>query len=315
MKIGLISNPLSRANRKNGGVAARVTPSRTIFVAQPSCHNQLLLDLIRFSKEGVELIVIDGGDGTVRDIISNIHHAYGSQWPLFALLPSGKTNVIAGQVGHFGSGYKGWQRLLEKNKLNKLQHRRTNCPALEICWPERSEPVKRGFLLGLAAFSDGVQIANETIHPIGIVKGLAVAMAIIGVLRRNMFTIKKKNIVLNEKCQIFVNGRHINGDRHFLVLVSSLKRLTFGLKPFRGEGRGLLNWLDISAPPRHIFIGIFLLVLGIFKTWMKQNGYLSGRAETIDIKSNHQFVLDGELYNARGHIKIVATQPIGFLGQ
>ena len=58
-----------------GGVAARVTPSRTIFVAQPSCHNQLLLDLIRFSKEGVELIVIDGGDGTVRDIISNIHHA------------------------------------------------------------------------------------------------------------------------------------------------------------------------------------------------------------------------------------------------
>ena len=48
---------------------------------------------------------------------------------------------------------------------------------------------------------------------------------------------------------------------------------------------------------------------------MKQNGYLSGQAETIDIKSNHQFVLDGELYDARGHIKIVATQPIGFLGQ
>ena len=53
MKIGLISNPLSRANRKSGGVAARVTPGDDICIAQPRDHDQLVDDLSRFAREGV----------------------------------------------------------------------------------------------------------------------------------------------------------------------------------------------------------------------------------------------------------------------
>lgn len=315
LKIGLISNPLSRANRKSGGVAARIEPSDDICIAQPRGHDQLVDDLIRFAQEGVELIAIDGGDGTVRDIVSNIDHAYGDQWPLFALLPSGKTNVIAGQVGHFGAGYKGWQRLLAVRKTGKLAGMKTECAAIEISWPGRNDPVQRGFLLGFAAFADGVRMANETIHPMGIAKGLAVAMAIGGVLRRSLLSGKETRKTSGEAGTVLVDGKPVNGERHFLVLASTLDRLTLGLQPFWDEGRGAINWLDISAPPKRAVVGILSVALGKRKAWMEENGYASGRADAMDVNFEQPFVLDGELYEPHGHIRITATQPMGFVGE
>lgn len=315
MKIGLISNPLSRANRKSGGVAARVQPCDDICVAQPRGLEQLVDDLIRFAHEGVELIAIDGGDGTVRDIVSSIDQAYGENWPLMALLPSGKTNVIAGHVGHFGAGQKGWERLLEVRKTGKLAQMQTQCAAIEISWPGRDDPVQRGFLLGFAAFADGVRMANESIHPMGINKGLAVAMAIGGVLRRSLMSGSKNRADSGEAGTVLVDGAPVNGDRHFLVLASTLDRLTLGLKPFWNEGRGAINWLDISAPPKRAVIGIPSVALGKRRAWMEESGYASGRAEAMDVRFENPFVLDGELYEPHGHIRVTATHPIRFVGE
>lgn len=315
MKIGLISNPLSRANRKSGGVAARVQPCDDICVAQPRGHDQLVEDLIRFAHEGVELIAIDGGDGTVRDIVSSIDQAYGENWPLMALLPSGKTNVIAGHVGHFGAGQKGWERLLEVRKTGKMAQMQTQCAAIEISWPGRDDPVQRGFLLGFAAFADGVRMANESIHPMGINKGLAVAMAIGGVLRRSLMSGSKNRADSGEAGTVQVDGTQVNGSRHFLVLASTLDRLTLGFRPFWNEGRGAINWLDISAPPKRAVIGILSVALGKRRAWMEENGYASGRAEAMDVRFENPFVLDGELYEPHGHIRVSATQPIGFVGE
>lgn len=315
MKIGLISNPLSRANRESGGVAAGVTPSEAISVAQPRSHDELRADLIRFARDGVDVIAVDAGDGTLRDILSNIDAGFGDDWPMIALLPSGKTNVIAGQVGHFGPGQKGWERLLEVHASGRLAHHQSECSAIKVSWPDRDDPVKRGFLLGFAAFADGVRMANDSIHPMGINKGLAVAMAIGGVLKRSFFGGKGVRKPSGEAGTVLVDGALVNGDRHFLALISTLDRLTLGLRPFWKEGRGAINWLDIAAPPKRAVRGILLLALGKRRPWMRDHGYASGRAEVLDLKFDAPFVLDGEHYEPHGHIRVTATRPIRFLGE
>ncbi len=315
MKIGLISNPLSRANRKSGGVAARVTPSDDICVAAPRDHQQLVDDLIRFAQAGVGLIAVDGGDGTVRDIISNLDRAYPGDWPMFVLLPSGKTNVISGDVGHFGAGIVGWQRLMKARDAGTMTARLTECPAIEISWPGTDEPKKRGFLLGFAAFSDGVRMANESIHSVGINKGLAVAMTITGVLWRSLFGGSKNKKPSGETGKVLADDAQINGDRHFLMVASTLNRLTLGLRPFWKQGSGALNWLDISAPPNHIWAGFLRLALGRPKPWMKEAGYHGGRAAQLDVYFDQPFVLDGELYEPHGHVRVRATKPIIFVSR
>ena len=315
MKIGLISNPLSRANRKNGGVAAYVESSADIRVSQPRDHDQLVDDLTRFAQEGVELIAIDGGDGTVRDVVSSVHHAYKGGWPVFAILPSGKTNVIAGEVGHFEAGRKGWQRLIAIRDAGRLGRVEKRCAALEITWPQRNESIQRGFLMGFAAFAEGKRIAEEKLHPIGIAKGLAVAIAIGSVLRRNLMPRSKNGQASGDLGSVRVDGELIDVDRHFLVLASTLDRLTLGLRPFWDQGTGQINWLDISAPPKRVFLGSLLLAMGKRKSWMEQGGYASGRAEVLDIKFDEPFVLDGELYETHGYIRISASQPIRFVSE
>ncbi len=313
MKIGLISNPRSRANRKNGGAAARVHAGTDILTAQPQDHDALVNDLTRFADAGVGLIAIDGGDGTVRDIASDIHLAYGAAWPLFALLPSGKTNVIAGQVGHFGPGYKGWKRLIAAREAGSLGALQRSCPALEISWPDRVEPVKRGFLLGSAAFSDGIRMANDSIHPMGIAKGLAVAMAIAGVLHRNLRGKAGGEKGAGEAGTVLVDGVQINGARHFITMASTLERLTLGIRPFARRGEGDLNWLDISAPPQSMLRGIPMLMFGKHRNWMADAGYASGRAAVLDLQIEQAFTLDGELFEPHGHIRVSTSRPIGFL--
>src|SRR3546814_8231468 len=55
--------------------------------------------LERFAAEGVDLLVVDGGDGTVRDVISAAPAAFGDRMPRMAILPSGKTNALALDLG------------------------------------------------------------------------------------------------------------------------------------------------------------------------------------------------------------------------
>lgn len=312
MKIGLISNPLSRANRKSGGVAGQVKPSADICVSQPRDHEQLATDLKRFAQNGVKLIVIDGGDGTVRDVVSNIHHAYPNAWPAFAILPSGKTNVIAGHVGLFNDGLAGWQQLVALQTAGQLGRVETACAALEISWPEHDKPMQRGFLIGFAAFADGKRTAEEKLHPMGIAKGLAVAIAIGSVLRRTLMPSRKSGAI-GEVGSVVVDGERREVDRHYLVMLSTLDRLTLGLRPFWDGGSGHINWLDISAPPKRILRGLVLMAQGKRKAWMEQGGYASGQAQTVDVKFDAPFVLDGELYDTHGHVRITASQPIRFI--
>jgi len=314
LKIGLISNPLSRANRKSGGVAAKVSPNGDTFVSQPRDHGQLVDDLKRFAQDGVELIVIDGGDGTVRDVVSNIHHAYGDQWPSFAILPSGKTNVIAGEVGHFEDGHKGWLQLTAMRDAGRLGGAEKLCAALEISWPARDMPVKRGFLMGFAAFADGKRIAEEKLHPKGIAKGLAVAIALGSVLFSNLMPGLAQDKRSGEVGSVEIDGNKTAFDRHFLVMASTLEKLTLGMRPFWNQGSGHINWLDITAPPKRLLSGLVLIVQGKRKPWMEQGGYASGQAGDIDVKFDAPFVLDGELYNTHGHVRVSASQLIRFVG-
>jgi hypothetical protein len=313
LKIGLITNPLSRANRQSGGVAARIAGDPRVSIAHPRNHDQLVSDLQRFARDGVDLIAIDGGDGTIRDVLSNIDSAYTRQWPSIALLPSGKTNVIAGQVGHFGPGYKGWQNLMAARKAGTLGAKAFPLRALEISRPNGDTSVQRGFLLGFAAFTDGVRMANEKIHPMGIAKGLAVAMVIGGILRRAVANSLKSGGYPGEAATVLVDDTPSNGSRHFLIVACTLDRLTLGLRPFWDQGTGPINWLDVAAPPKSTFWGVLNLAFGKRKTWMEKGGYAGGRAETLEVQCDAPFVLDGEVYPSHGHVRITTTQPIVFL--
>ncbi|MEM7491410.1 MAG: diacylglycerol kinase family protein, partial [Pseudomonadota bacterium] len=292
MRIGVISNERSHANKTRGSLADLRAPDDELLIARlrrNSNGDRLDIDAILsdFAAAGVELIVVDAGDGTIRDIVTRLDAAYGADWPAFALVPSGKTNAIAGDVGHSGKGAAALDRLLAARQAGTLGRKVVERAALEVDWPGHRR--MRGFLFGYAAFTEGVRFANERVHSAGVNKGLAVLVSIGGAIRRVLAG-------SGTPARLSVDGTCVNADRSFVMLASTLHKLTPNLRPFWDRGRGPVNWLDLPAPLPRWALGVARMALGRPRPWMEAAGYRSGRAEVLDVALDTPFVLDGELF-------------------
>ena len=94
-RVGLIWNQNSHRNQ---GAGRGPVPDNVLEVV-PEDPAQLFPALRRFAAEGVDLVVIDGGDGTVREVITRLPEAYGGPMPRLAVVPNGKTNALAIDIG------------------------------------------------------------------------------------------------------------------------------------------------------------------------------------------------------------------------
>ena len=97
MRAGVLRNPHSHANRREGALPR---PRTDVLFAQPQSAGHVAEAVRRFAEGGVELLVIDGGDGTIREVLTALPIIYGdAPPPLLSLVPSGKTNVLAFDLG------------------------------------------------------------------------------------------------------------------------------------------------------------------------------------------------------------------------
>src|SRR4029453_18240280 len=95
-RTGVIYNPRSRRNR------AAAIPARApggLWVEAPRNREALDEALAHFAQAGVELLVVDGGDGTVREGVTRAPTHFHTSLPTLAVLPSGKTNALALDLG------------------------------------------------------------------------------------------------------------------------------------------------------------------------------------------------------------------------
>ncbi len=256
-----------------------------------------------FAEAGIEMLAIDGGDGTVRDVVSLLPWTFGDAWPTLAILPSGKTNVIARDVGGFGHGAAGMAHLFAR--LDRKPLRFAERPCLDVSWSgDGHQHTALGFVLGAGVYSYATQMAGAWSHDRGIKQGGAVALVIARLLakwRRGDVTEGVADLSLTPESEVPAPP-----EAHFLVLVTCLDRLMLGLWPFPKGGAGGLHWLAMTAPPRHLLRDLWRAWRGRVATG---EGIRGGRAETLDLRLAAPFVLDGELYTPGAEGVTVRTGP------
>src|SRR5690606_6451600 len=90
--VGVIRNPRSH---RNTGTPPEWTGRATLLLETPAKRSELQAILERFAERRVDYIVVDGGDGTVRDVLTAGAGVFGEAWPPLIVLPNGKTNALA----------------------------------------------------------------------------------------------------------------------------------------------------------------------------------------------------------------------------
>jgi hypothetical protein len=283
IRAGLIWNRNSHRNRGSGGPAALPEDVLDIVPEQPS---HLMAGLKRLAGEGVELVVIDGGDGTIREVVTRLPEAYGGRLPKLAVLPNGKTNALALDIETpLGTVL---EEILASAEAGKPTKRRQ---CLEIVRAGSDTPERRGFLFGVGAFVRATKLAQKN-HGRGWFDDAAVGVTIVGAAARTVLGGAGDRWRRGEPMDLSLAP----GERAwFLVMASTLKRFPLGFRPY-GEPREGLKVLSVEAPPQRLLRAVPLILRGEDAPWLAACGYRRADVHGFGLRWSGDFVLDGEPY-------------------
>jgi hypothetical protein len=311
---GLIRNPFSHRNKAGTGDlpadAARLFGGH---VASPDTPEKLVQALRGFADGGVDIITVDGGDGTVREVLTALPHAYGDASPALAILAAGKTNLIAADVGTHGYGPRGLAGLVRAAHEGTLGTRTTPRPILSLHWPDGEHGPVRGMFMGAGAFTRGTDLANAAIHKAGFTQEIAVVLTMAGVLGRALIGNDSHGWLAGEPFTAKMDDDPALDGNRFLFLATTLDKLIMGLWPFWDHGTRPLRYLDVAASPPGLLGALPRLMTGRPSAGMRNAGaYRSGGAERIELHLTRPLIMDGETYPA-GRVILSATDSITFI--
>lgn len=301
-RIAVIRNPKSHGNRMN---PPGPTPDG-VRLAEPFGRDALRTVLEDFAREGLDLLVIDGGDGTVRDVISLLPHTFGEDLPLLAVLPSGKTNVLAIDLG----AQRDWRLEEALNAARRAEPRIKERPPLRISWTDSHRPCLQGFFFGVGAPVKATNLSQK-VHKVGFFHNLAVAVTIFTATFGALFGGARDEWREGVPARLSLDGEAQPGEERFAVVATALKRLPFGLKPF-GAPREGLKVLDVDAPPRKLLKALPMVLSGKAEPKLESMGYRRRDAQNVALAGCAPFVLDGEVFEG-GELVITLGPALRFL--
>lgn len=294
--VGIVRNPRSHRNRAN---PEPLIESERILVAEPASRDGLTAELARFAEQRVELIVVDGGDGTVRDLLTRGDAVFGKAWPRLMVLPKGKTNALALDLGM--PGRMTLDAALAAARGARIERRR----ALRIEPCDGSRPPVHGFIMGCGVFNAAIDAAQVT-HRFGAFQGLAVGLtlaagmvlALLGIGRGPWRALSPTRIVGADGSDM-PRSRHGRAGERWAVGLSTLSTFPLGMKPFVGTGQSeaaAIACIAVDAPLRRIIAQAPAILAGAGGPRFSALGVHRSASNEFEIELGGRFILDGESF-------------------
>ena len=323
IRIALLSNPRSTGNRAQlPYVRSFCANHPEIFHYEVEHVDQINAALKTIERVAPRVLVINGGDGTVQSTLTELYHSglFDGAPPPVAVLPNGKTNLIALDLGATGDAIQALERVLEIARGPLDEHVVTR--ELIALSQEQDgvgdglKPVL-GMFLGGAGLADTMLYCRNKIYPLGLPNWLSHIVATLALIASLVFGLRAA----------FLPGRAApmrvslirQGDIHgsfSLLIVTTLKRMLIGSRFSGGtRGAGALQLMLVDQSPVAL---VRAIVAGMFGK--AESGLMRGvtvrHGDEIRIEGERSnVILDGELFQAHAGRSIVLrqTSPLPFL--
>lgn len=294
-RTGVIYNPHSHRNK---GLDSYVASHPGVLVAKPEDRGGLARALAEFFSAEIELLVINGGDGTVRDVLTAGMPLFGDRWPALAVLPTGKTNALNVDLG----APRDWSL---PGALEAFTGRRRIRRRPLVVAPLDGEDEERvGFIFGAGAFTTGIS-AGQDAHRLGAFDSLAVGVTAAWGVLQALFGSDGNIWRRGEAMRVFTDARRTelahsgHGDpaRRAILLASTLHRFPFGMKPFGSALEGLKLGV-IDKPVRRLLLALPRVLTGWEGDWLRRKGMHRLTVPSFELELGDRFILDGEAFPA-----------------
>jgi diacylglycerol kinase family enzyme len=318
-RVALLSNPRSTGNRSLlPRVRSFCAEHRDIFHYEVEHVDQIGQALRTIARVKPKVLVINGGDGTVQAALTELYHGghFGANPPPVAVLPNGKTNLIAQDLGAADDPMAALERVVELARTDMMPHI-VSRELISLSDGSAGGKAVLGMFLGGAGLADTILFCRHKIYPLGLPNGFShlltafatVISVFLGVTAA--FLPPRPTPV---KVSVLKQGQHQG--RFTLLMVTTLERLLLNSHvPQEGERTGALQLIMVERSPMAVLRVIYGAVMGKLGRH-KFTGVHLERGDEIRIEGEHSnVILDGELFEAKTDRPIVLkpTAPVPFL--
>jgi hypothetical protein len=264
-----------------------------------------------FSKamsDGIKHILIEGGDGTVRTVMTALLNTYGDDGdlPAVSILPSGTTNQIARNLG--------LKKFSDVNAIKAGKIKSIQMPLVKIRFKGHTQGLSNplyGFLFSTGALPHVSRFAQDKLNSKGVGGGTAVVGAVLKAV-----TGDKAELMPPEKHKM--RGRI--GDDTIVkakgialgTVMTTLPTLMLGLDPFWGKEDAPLRLTWAEADSQKLGRNVAGLWLGRKKD-RANDGFYSHNIERLNLRTKAPATLDGDFLDVAGQkLRISASRPVTF---
>ncbi|WP_379922896.1 diacylglycerol/lipid kinase family protein [Erythrobacter sp. R86502] len=307
--VGVIYNPRSH---RNLGADFDCGLCPHVHIAQPRARAQLPEALEDFAAKGIDLLVINGGDGTVRDVLTCGQTIFGDEWPVIAVLPKGKTNALTVDLGVPDD----WTL---QDAIDALDHG-SRIYRRPMAVGRADEPDSRvaGFIMGAGAFTKSIQ-AGQNAHKLGAFNSMVVGVTGIWALLQSVLAGRSNPWRKGARMQIGLGAADApmahsgQGDPAMrqLLFASTLERLPAGIKPF-GALKSGLKLVAVDQITRRTTALVPLVLMGKIRGSLRARGIHQLATTQFSLTIDDQFILDGEAFPS-GDYRIEQGPELAFV--
>lgn len=319
VRVALLSNPRSTGNRSLlPRIRSFCAHNSDIFHYEVEHVDQIGEALRTIARVDPKVLVINGGDGTVQAALTELYHGghFGDKQPPVAVLPNGKTNLIALDLGAVGDPLAALAKVLEIARHDMSDHLVARELIALSDGNANSRPVL-GMFLGGAGLADTILYCRNSIYPLGLPNGLSHVLTALAVFITLIFGIRTRFLPPRPrpvKVSLLRDGQ-IQG-RFALLIVTTLHKLLLGsgTGPQIATG-GALKLMAVDQSPWALARAIVGGISGRISSKGAPGIHLR-RGDEIRIESEgSSVILDGELFQATTDHPIVLkpTAPVPFL--
>ena len=314
-RIALLSNPKSTGNLAQlPRIRSFCADHPDIFHYEVEKANQIGCALKTIAQIRPKVLVINGGDGTVQAALTEIHNGahFGGNPPPVAVLPSGKTNLIALDLGAQGDPVAALKRLLTIAQ-NDLQEHLVAKELIALSSGGQPKPVI-GMFLGGAGLADVMLYCRHKIYPLGLPNGISHFITAVAVLLRTFLHLRA-SFLPPHPAPLSVSSRseRLSG-RFSLLAVTTLERLLLSSE-LGGNRAGALKLLAIDERPLSILRAVAASLMGRLGR-SKVSGVHFQETDEVQIEGDRSdVILDGETFRAEIGCPIVLrpARPLSFV--
>jgi diacylglycerol kinase (ATP) len=297
--IGLISNPHSRRNR------SQLAAVQAIVANHPNIHHHItqsadeIPDALQdFAQQDVDVLAVNGGDGTIAQVFSElIEQCPFARLPSVILLPGGTTNMNVGDVGLRGKLIKAIRHLANWAEQGSDHVERLTRPILRVEGSVDGR-IACGMFFGTGTIIRGIEYYHRKVGNRGITDELGPGV----VTLRTIWGIARQEPDYSAPTPIRIEIDSVADSQTrqvVLLLISSLERLFLGFRPYWGVENAPLHCTWVQRPTGHVLRAFNSVLHGRPNRHAgPENGYFSHNAREIRLWIDGAFAVDGEIYHA-----------------